>query len=99
MRTKIYGVDDDTVILESTEETIRLPAKDAIVKIWLSGGTIIGIKYSKGMIYENVWKVRLLYGPYSKHIMENSEITDIFHTDEHIVNWKVIPRTYYEGVL
>jgi hypothetical protein len=105
MKTLIKGQLDSTLVIHSTDEVTQIPCKDCIAKLWLSDGTILGVKYSRGGLYPNVWKIRVLHSTEDSYIYtpcwdaDDSCNTDMFETDCDVVNWKVIPRSMYMGDL
>ncbi len=105
MRCRVFGEQKDTVVIEvAGKEAINIPAADAIVKLWFSGGAILGIKYGEHSLqYPNLWKIRIInqgkekyvYKPhFTETLLYNS---DTYETEAELLNYKVIPRTYYNG--
>jgi hypothetical protein len=103
MKTKVFGKCTDTVIIESNGRAdIELPAADAIIKLWFSDGTVLGIQYGRySKLYPNIWHIKILnQGPaaytyrqlFEKSLLYNS---DIYETDAELINYKKIPRTYF----
>lgn len=104
MNTYIVGHRDDSIIIVRNNKQEIIPCKDAIVKLWLSSGTVLGIKYGKGLIYKDIWKIRVLNGPMDSRYIHvqcfdknDPWHSDRFETEEEVINWKVIPRTHYTG--
>ena len=107
MRTYIAGHTKDTFCITRGDRQEVIECKDSIVKLWLSSGTILGMKYGN-MLDPNIWKIRILHGPVDNRYMYKSCFntgafdvewdTDTFETEEEVVNIKIIPRSYYEGV-
>lgn len=109
MKTRIEGHTKDSILITSGEEQRVVECQDAIVKLWLSSGTILGIKYGN-MLYPNIWKIRVIYGPVDKHYdhyfaenlldhFDSSDccLSDVFETEEEVIMMQVIPRTHYKG--
>jgi hypothetical protein len=59
-------------------------------------------------LYPNVWKIRILYGPIDKnyylkqcvYINSGFDIcisSDVFETDEEVINYRIIPIDNYMG--
>lgn len=103
--TKVFGVDNDKVIIDTRGKApYEIQVKDAIVKLWLSDGTVLGIKYCDNLLYHNIWKMRVLCGPNDKHYIHrqcfdllNGCYSDEFETEEEVVNMRIIPRSHYMG--
>lgn len=104
-KTKVFGQQTDTVVIETEGKHIHeLFAEDAIVKLWFSDGTVLGLKYGKhSELWPNMWKIRVLnkgtahwafrqiYNPTPE------EYSDEYILEADLVNFKVIPRTHYSG--
>jgi hypothetical protein len=105
MKTRIFGEQKDIVVVESSDKTdIEILAEDAIVKLWFSDGTILGVKYGKhSLLYPNIWHIRILNQgtavfKYKQCFRETLlYYSDLYEIDAELVNYKVIPRTYYAG--
>lgn len=105
MRCRVFGEQKDIVVIEvAGKEAIEIPAADAIVKLWFSDGTILGIKYGKySLQYPNLWKIRIINRGREKHqhhqrftetLLYNS---DVYETEAEWLRYEVIHRTYYTG--
>lgn len=104
MKTFIAGHTKDTICITQGDVQEVIECKNSIVKLWLSSGTILGMKYGN-MLDPNIWKIRVLYGPVdSRYIYKQCFNTgafdficdtDTFETEEEVVNIKIIPRSYY----
>jgi hypothetical protein len=108
MKTRIEGHTKKSVVITSDGKQTIIECEDAIVKFWLSSGTIIGMKYDS-LLHPNVWKIRILCGPADNEYIHRQRFaddyfdltdccgSDVFETNEEVINMKVIPRTYYAG--
>ena len=109
MKTRIEGHTKNSILITSGKDQRVIECQEAIVKLWLSSGTILGIKYGN-MLYPNIWKIRVIYGPVDSrytHYLEEGQhdhfdksdacLSDVFETEEEIIMMQVIPRTHYKG--
>ena len=104
-KTKVYGEQHDTVVIETEgKHPHEIKAEDAIVKLWFSDGTVLGIKYStRSKIWRNMWKIRVLnQGTNAWSFRQINNHTLLCYSDEYtieaeLVNYKIIPRTHYKG--
>lgn len=104
-KTTVFGEHNDTVVIETAgKRTFEIPAKDAIVKLWFSDGTILGIKYSTtSKIWKDMWKIRVLCNGDRPWVFRQintatlSQYSDEYTVEADLVNYKVIPRTHYSG--
>ena len=105
MRCRVFGEQKDTVVIEvAGKDAIEIPAADAIVKLWFSDGTILGIKYGKySLQYPNLWKIRIInqgreqyqhHQRFTETLLYNS---DVYETEAEWLRYEVISRTYYAG--
>jgi hypothetical protein len=106
MRTRIFGEQTDTVVIDHYEGAFETKIKcaDSIVKIWLSDGTILGLKYGKdSKLYPNIWNIRVLQQGYAefKYTQCYNETllcySDTFEIEAELNDYEVIPRSRYEG--
>jgi hypothetical protein len=105
MKCKVFGDQKDTVVVEmASRHPFEIKAADAIVKLWFSDGTILGIKYGKySKLYHNIWNIRILnkgsknynYTQCFKETLLN--YSDVYETEAELLNYRIIPRTYYVG--
>lgn len=104
-KTRVFGERTDTVVIETVgKHPHKIEAKDAIVKLWFSDGTILGIKYStRSKIWKNMWKIMVLNqgsNAWSFRQINNPtllEYSDEYTVEAELVNYKIIPRTHYKG--
>lgn len=111
-RTRVFGEQTDTVVIETEgKHSHEIKAKDAIVKLWFSDGTILGIQYNtRSKIWKDTWKIIVLnrgFQHWAFHQINNPTFqinnpTLTYYSDEYtldadLVNFKVIPRTHYDG--
>lgn len=110
MKTIIEGHNKNSICITTNGEQDIIKCEDSIVKLWLSSGTILGMKYGN-MLYPNSWLIRILHGPMNKNYVYRQCLyrteedkpfdlecdSDIFETEEEVLNYRVIPRTYYMG--
>lgn len=104
-RTVVFGEHNDTVIIETYgKRMLEIPAHDAIVKLWFSDGTILGIKYSAtSKIWKDMWKIRVLsqgtgiWAFRKIYTRTQQQYSDEYTLEAELVNYKVIPRTHYLG--
>lgn len=104
-RTCVFGKQHDTVVIETEgKHPHEIKAEDAIIKLWFSDGTILGIKYStSSKIWKNMWKIRVLNqgsNAWSFRQINNPtllEYSDEYTVEAELVNYKIIPRTHYKG--
>jgi hypothetical protein len=106
MRTRIEGHNKNSICITTDGEQSVIDCENCIVKIWLSSGTVLGMKHSN-MLDQNIWKIRILCGPsdlryiytqcidngYFDHI--DACGSDVFETEEEVINIKIIPRSHY----
>ena len=105
MKSRVFGEGKDTVIIETIDDTFEVVlTKDAIVKMWFSDGTILGIKYDKySKIYPNIWHIKVLNQGYNNYIYKQCYKetllynSDVYETDAWLVHYRIIPRTYDTG--
>lgn len=104
-RTRVFGKLHDTIVIETGgKPPYEIKAEDAIVKLWFSDGTILGIKYgNRSKIWKNMWKIRVLnQGSNAWSFRQINNPTEVEYSDEYtveavLVNYKIIPRTHYTG--
>lgn len=104
-RTRVFGEQTDTVVIETEGKRLHeIKAKDAIVKLWFSDGTILGIQCNTcSKLWKDVWKIRVLnrgFQHWAFHQINNPALTyysDEYTLDADLINFKVIPRTRYDG--
>lgn len=104
-RTRVFGKQHDTIVIETVgKPPHEIKAEDAIVKLWFSDGTVLGIKYStRSKIWKNMWKIRVLNqgsNAWSFRQINNptlEEYSDEYTVEAELVNYKIIPRTHYNG--
>jgi hypothetical protein len=104
-KTKVYGVETDKVVIETEgKHPFEIKAQDAIVKLWFSDGTVLGLKYStRSKIWANLWKIRVLNRGTKEWAFRQIERPTLLHysdeytLDAELVNYCVTPRTYYTG--
>lgn len=106
MRTKVFGEQKDTLVLEHYNNSFSTDIKcpNSIVKLWFSDGTCLGIKYGKdSKLFPNIWNIRILNKGSLPHRYEQcfqdtlSHYSDVFETEAWLTNYKVIPRSSYSG--
>ena len=104
-KTKVYGKQHDTVVVDVyNKHPYEIVAEDAIVKLWFSDGTVLGIKYgTRSKIWKNMWKIRVLNRGTNawtfRQVFDQTllQYSDEYAVDAELVNFKVIPRTHYNG--
>ena len=101
MKTIITGKDKKSIYITTDGERDAIQCENGIIKLWLSSGTVLGMKYGS-RLYPNKWKIRILYGPVNKNYIYRETIygndeygTDIFETEEEVINYRLIPNTYH----
>ena len=109
MKTRIEGHTKTSITITTDEKQEVIECADCIVKLWLSSGTILGIKYCDNLLYHNIWKIRVLYGPVNAHYnykqcfdndgfdLSDNCCSDVFETEEEVVNIRIIHRSHYMG--
>ena len=105
MKCKVFGEQIDIVVVElAGNKTIEIPAADSIVKLWLSDGTVLGIKYGKySMLYPNIWHIKILNQGREKYSYRQCfqetllYYSDVYETEAELVRYEVIPRRAYNG--
>ena len=108
MNTRIEGHTKNSICITTKGKQEVVECKDSIVKLWLSSGTILGMKYGN-MLDPYIWKIRVLHGPvdarycytqcWNTGAFDNNCCcgSDIFETEEEVVNMRIIPRANYMG--
>lgn len=107
MRTRIEGHTKGSICIttDGLQDTIK--CENSIIKFWLSSGTILGMKLGS-KLYPNTWKIRILYGPINKNYYFKQCVykddgfdldidSDIFETEEEVMNYRIIPIDNYIG--
>jgi hypothetical protein len=103
MKTIIKGYDHNHICITTSGVEDIIDGSNSIIRLWLSSGTILGMKYGS-KLFPNKWIIQALYGPvgrqyiYRQAVYGNDDYdTDLFETEEEVVNYKVIPNAYYNG--
>jgi hypothetical protein len=105
MKTKVFAEQKDIVVIEvAGKDTIEITAADAIVKLWFSDGTVLGIKYGKHSLqYPNLWKIRIINQGKEKYVHKQRftetllHNSDVYETEAEWLRYEVIPRSTYKG--
>jgi hypothetical protein len=105
MKTKVFGEQNDMVVIEVEGKTaLEIPVTDSIVKLWLSDGTILGVKYGKdSILYPNIWHLRIINQGRENYIYRQCfqktllYYSDVYETEAELVRYEVIPRSSYKG--
>jgi hypothetical protein len=104
MKCRVFGEQTNVVVIESGGQTLEFYCNDSIVKLWFSDGTVLGIKYGKHSLqYPNLWKIRIINQGKEKYVYKQCFTetllynSDTYETEAELVDYEVIPRTYYVG--
>ena len=106
MKTIIEGRTPSTICITTDCEQDIIPCENSLIKLWLSSGTILCMKYGS-KLFPNKWSMRILCGPADKNYVYRQCVfnstwdprlsSDSFETDEEVISYQLIPNTYYGG--
>jgi hypothetical protein len=96
-KTKVFGRGDDIVSVETDGVVTEFDCYKAIMKLWFSDGTVLGVKYGN-QLCPGIWKIRALTRgkeSFMHHHVNNDyygDYSDVYELDSTLIKHELIPR-------